>query len=336
MNTRTRMKNAAEAGRDQLLGLFRREPQLTVIDDGYRGVVCHCRKVEYETVREAIGGGARTVADLQRRTTACTRCFGCRSELERMLQLHLGDKFQHQATVTLPPEYSLTKSPRPMYMPVLAGFRDAEIDTRVIVFNWEGPEVPVAFRADLLRLDGRRVKVWNYEVGYGSSAVLDLSRAAIGDLLPEGVGVIQIVLDAEAVGSLRPYFHFVTPTCVSSTHEKKGPANPEKKKTRNYHWIFPIGVGRRAEEAYFFCTNTQMHPMTSELVWENNAGEVASTPVDTLEFGQSACVALHEHFPAIFSGAEGGAVRLSPATHAVAGFMIRHDREAQLWRVQHL
>lgn len=317
-------------------GLLRRSPRIVPIDDGRTGLVCHCRKVEYSTVREAIAGGSRTVADLQRKTTACTRCFGCRSEIERMLRLHLGDSFKHVPTVSLPPEFSRIAPTRPMYMPVLAGFRGAEVDTRVIIFNWEGPEKPVSFRADLMTLAGERVKVWNQQVAYGCSGVIDLSREAIGSVLPDGVGLVKLILDIDEVGSLRPYFHFVTPTSISSTHEKKGPANPDRRNDRKYHWILPIGIGERSEEAYFFCTNTQMEPMEGELVWQNEAHGGGSTAMPRLEFDQSACVALHEDFPAIFTGAEGGAVRLSPATHAVAGFMIRHEPEGQLWRVQHL
>jgi bacterioferritin-associated ferredoxin len=316
--------------------LLRRPPAIVPIDDGKTGLVCHCRKVEYGTVRQAIVKGSRTVADIQRSTTACTRCFGCRSEVERMLRLHLGDSFKHVPTVSLPKEFARNAPTRPMYMPVLAGFRGAEVDTRVIVFNWEGPEKPVSFRADLMTLAGERVQVWNQEVGYGCSGVIDLSREAIGAVLPDGVGLIKLILDIDEVGSLRPYFHFYTPTCVSSTHEKKGPADPNRRNDRKYNWIFPIGVGPRDEEAYFFCTNTQMEPMNGEVIWQSEQSGEAAAPVPTLEFDQSACVALHEHFPAIATGAEGGAVRLSPATHAVAGFMIRHDPKGQLWRVQHL
>lgn len=332
-NVKTRVGDLAR--RPRLAGLLRR-PRIVPIDDGKTGLVCHCRKVEYSTVRQAIVAGSRTIADVQRTTTACTRCFGCRSELERMLRLHLGDKFHHVPTVSLPKEYARHAAPRPMYMPVLAGFQGAEVDTRVIVFNWEGPEKPVSFRADLLRPDGVRVAVWNEQVAYGCSGIIDLSREAIGSLLPDGVGTIKLILDIDEVGSLRPYFHFYTPTCVSSTHEKKGPRDPNRRKDRKYHWIFPIGVGEREEEAYFFCTNTQMEPIVAELVWQPDGGASDSTPVPVLEFDQSACVPLHESFPAIATGAEGGAVYLSPASHVVAGFMIRHEPKGQLWRVQHL
>jgi len=306
--------------------------------------ICHCRNVTYDTVQESIDDGARTVAELQRRTTACTRCFGCRSELERMLRLSLGDAYRHEATVTLPSEYARTQPARPMYMPVLAGFRGAEVDTRVIAFNWEGEEKPVRVRADLLRPDGVRVKVWTQEIPYGCSAVLDVDRATVGALLPEGVGVLKLVLDTDEIGSLRPYFQFLTPTCITSTHEKKGPSKRGKKDQatgirrydRSYHWIFPVGVGERDEEAYFFCTNLQLDPMEGELVWTSDGGGTSSVPIPTLELDQTACVPLHESFDDVRTGARGGSVWLTPATHVVAGFMIRHDRERQLWRVQHL
>lgn len=231
-----------------------------------------------------------------------------------------------------------------MYMPVLAGFRGAEVDTRVIAFNWEGEEKPVRVRADLLRPDGVRVKVWTQEIPYGCSAVLDVDRATVGALLPEGVGVLKLVLDTDEIGSLRPYFQFLTPTCITSTHEKKGPSKRGKKDQatgirrydRSYHWIFPVGVGERDEEAYFFCTNLQLDPMEGELVWTSDGGGTSSVPIPTLELDQTACVPLHESFDDVRTGARGGSVWLTPATHVVAGFMIRHDRERQLWRVQHL
>jgi bacterioferritin-associated ferredoxin len=306
-------------------------------DESQREFVCHCKHVEYKTVERAIRKGARSISDLQRQTEACTRCFGCRHELERLLDARLGDRYERQSTITLPPELRRVVAPRPMYMPVFAGFDGREIDTRVIVFNWDGPPQPVPFRLDLLRMDGERVRVWDLSVASGCSTVVDLDRNEVGEVLPEGVGVVKLVLESEEVGSLRPYFQFVTPTSITSTHEKKGPVDIHRQKDRNYHWIFPIGSCSSAEDAYFFCTNTQMTPMEGQrLVWQNDAGESAETPFPTLGFSQSACVPLHEAFPALREGRECGAVRLDPATHTVAGFMIRHDPERELWRVQHL
>lgn len=298
--------------------------------------VCHCRRVDYGTVRKVIRRGANSIADIQRRTTACTRCFGCRFELEGMLKEVYGDAYRHETTITLPQTASKVRLPRSMYMPVLVGFRGYEVNTRVIVFNWEGPERPVGFRADLLRLDGSRLQALQHAVACGCSAVLDFSREAVGELLPEGVGVVKLVLDTEEIGSLRPYFQFVSPRGITSTHEKKGPTNPQRQVARSYHWIFPIGAAKRDDEAYFFCTNTQTAPMVGQrLVWQRDGGATESTELPALEFSQSACVPLHECYRTLNDG-EGGSVRLEPATHIVAGFMIRHEPETQLWRVQHL
>lgn len=301
--------------------------------------VCHCKRVEYRTVDKAIKRGARSIADLQRRTTACTRCFGCRFELESMLEARLGDRYRHVATISLPKDFASGRPPQPMYMPVLAGFRGYDVDTRVIVFNidLEDDGGAVDFRADLMTLDGERVDAIQHTVGKGHSAVLDLSREAIGDKLTDGVGLIRLVLEAEEVGSLRPYFQWVTPTSIGTTHEKKGARKPEKRQDRDYHWIFPIGRTSTPEEAYFFCTNTQMEPMTDQrFVWQTDAGEAESAPLPDLEFNQSVMFPLHDHFPTLYEGKAAGTVRLDPATHAVAGFMVRHDVERQLWRVQHL
>jgi hypothetical protein len=71
---------------------------------------------------------------------ACTRCFGCRFELEELLQAHYGDRYHHESSIHIPDGYEKAAIPNPMYMPVLAGFRGYEVDTRMIVFNWEGPQ----------------------------------------------------------------------------------------------------------------------------------------------------------------------------------------------------
>ena len=301
------------------------------------GLVCHCMRVPYATVEEAIRGGSHTISDLQRATAACTRCFGCRFELEALLGQHLGDAYHREARITPPDDYRTATIPQPMYMPVLAGFGGHDVDTRLIVFNWEGPQRPVGFRVDLMLPSAERVAAWRYEVPRSFSAVIDLSREAVESRLPDGLGLAKLVLDTAQVGSLRPYFQLSTPTSVTSTHEKKGPKDPRRHGPRPYHWIFPIGRSRRSEQAFFFFVNTQLDPMTGQrLVWQGVDGETVAVPLPTVEFEQSVCVPLHEHIPAVAGGTKAGSVRLDPPEFKIAGFMIRHDAEAQLWRVQHL
>jgi bacterioferritin-associated ferredoxin len=298
--------------------------------------VCHCLRVPYASVEVAIRRGAHSIADLQRATSACTRCFGCRFELERLLQAQLGEDFRAERTISLPQDYATERIPQPMYMPVLAGIGGYNVDTRLIVFNWEGPQERVGFRLDLLLPNAERVGAWRYEVAPSCSAVIELSHSTAGHLLPDGIGLAKLVLDTAEVGSLRPYFQLETPTSVTSTHEKKGPKNPSRHGPRSYHWIFPIGRAR-PEEAYFFFVNTQLEPMRDQrLVWQSADGEAVTMPLPTAEFEQSICFPLHEHVPAIAQGTSAGSVRLEPAEFKVAGFMLRHDREGDAWRVQHL
>ena len=72
------------------------------------------------------------------------------------------------------------------------------------------------------------------------------------------------------------------------------------------------------------------------LIWQELQGKSARTPLPTLDLDSSACVALHEAFPEIATGRAAGSVRLDPATHKIAGFMIRYEEEVDRWRVQHL
>jgi len=207
-------------------------------------VVCHCRRVPYATVEAAIRDGrARSLPDIQRETTACTRCFGCRFELQRMLEEELGDQYEPAEFIQLMPEEPSLLGriagrlrgkpevlPRRMYMPVLHGFAGRDVDTRVVLFNWPesegGAGRPVSVRADLLALDGTRIAVWNTSVSLGGSSVLTVGELPEADALPAGVGVVKLVVDAEALGSLRPYFQLFSPGGNTSTHEKAGPPCP--------------------------------------------------------------------------------------------------------------
>jgi bacterioferritin-associated ferredoxin len=317
-------------------------------------IACHCRQVRYAELTAAIGNGAKSLLELQRRTTACTRCFGCRFEIEALLRNHLGDAYVETEYVTRGDNYSGDRRsrfslrrkshagalPRRMYMPALVDYAGYDVDTRVIVFNWsdsDAPTAPVQFRADLLALDGRRIAVREAVVAPGASVVIDVRELADGDALSQGAGVVKLVVDAETLHSLRPYFHLVSPGGITSTHEKAGTAHPREFSGRPFHWLFPIGHSALPQEAYFFCLNTQERPMISqELVWQSEAGVESRIPLPRLDLDQAALVPLHETDPAIGGGTETGTVRLTPATHKVAGFMIRHEPTGDRWRIQHL
>jgi bacterioferritin-associated ferredoxin len=305
-------------------------------------LVCHCRQVPYAAVAEAIESGrAESLADVQRTTTAVTRCFGCRFEVERMLQERLGDRYVRATVVRRPVEAGEAVpavAPKRMYMPVLHGLAGG-VRTRVTLFNWSDEDAadPVSVRADLLALDGERLDVLEATVGHRQSVILDVS-ARLGDApLPGGAGVMKLVLDADQVGSLRPYFQFITPGGITATHEKAAPKGDSGRRTpRRYFWIFPVGFSSRPRDAYFFFTNTLMAPMEGHaLVWRSETGAEARVPLPVVELDQSLCVPLHEAFPEVAAGREAGSVRLDPPTH-IAGFILRHDREADRWLVQHL
>lgn len=327
-----------------------------------RELVCHCRSVTYDEVSRALDAGAQTLADIQRTTTACTRCFGCRFELERMRQDRLGSRYERTDLVTLPaleapagtearfrpgllgrfrpkipPKYALEFPVQRMYMPAFVGFAGSDVETRVVLFNLpaesadEGVPTAVPVRVDLLGLDGTRVSVLRTTVGPGRSVVLNVADMEGADRLEGGVGVLKTIIQSESISSLRPYFQLETPGGITSTHEKKAGRKPSR--TRTYHWMFQIAPV--PEDAYFFLTNTQPTPLQgNELVWQGDGPEVR-VPLPGLELDQSACVPLHEHVPAIAEGRATGTWRLEPSVH-VAGFQLRHDRRRDLWRVQHL
>ena len=335
--------NGASAGPGDAVSYDR--PAVVRGDRGH-ALVCHCRQVSRDTVAAAIESGrATSLPDIQRQTTACTRCFGCRFDLERMLREALGDAYAPTPFLTRPEglESSGRKTlPRRMYMPVFDGYRGHDVSTRVVIFNWgdeaDNASNPVRARADLLAMDGTRLDVWETTIEPRCSAVLD-GRELFPDSLREaGIGVIKLVVDAHELGSLRPYFHLMTPTSISTTHEKTGPHNLDRGVSpRRYNFLFPIARADREEEVYLFATNTEVETMEGqELVWRSQEGDEERVPVPRLELDQSACVALHEAFPAIASGTGEGTVRLEPPLHKVAGFMLRIEPQRKLWKIQHL
>jgi len=326
--------------------------------------VCHCRQVTYGTVRKAIDHGASSLSDLQHQTTACTRCFGCRFDLEQVLEARLGDAYSPTKIVTLPvreepsrmsrvlrrlgvpraPAGASAVLPRRMYMPVLEGFEGHDVRTRVILYNSyddhdqrTGRRRNVTLRADLLGLDGSRLAATEVNVKARHSAVFDIAEMAPGGI-PDGVGAIKLVVEAEQLGSFRPYFHFTSPGGITSTHEKAGTERSmASTKPRPYYWLLPVGYTLHPEHAYMFLTATQLHPLDRhELVWQDTEGRVERVPLPRLELDQSTCVPLHEHFPTVADGRHGGTVRIEPNLGIPAGFMIRYDPRTDLWRVQHL
>lgn len=48
-------------------------------------LLCRCRYVNFERVRNAIRGGARTLDDVRRACDAGSKCGWCHSEIESML-----------------------------------------------------------------------------------------------------------------------------------------------------------------------------------------------------------------------------------------------------------
>ncbi|MBA2513042.1 MAG: (2Fe-2S)-binding protein [Solirubrobacterales bacterium] len=327
-------------------------------------IACHCRQVSFQTVREAVRcGAATTLAQVQRETNACTRCFGCRYEIEGLLKQELGDRYEPAAVVVHETEVREARRPqglrrrllasvrgtrsqpppRPpqkMYMPVLEGFGGHEVSTRLILFNLHDEHTeegrPVSLRADLTRLDGRRQDVWSTTVPSRQTTMLRAGDLLHEGSLPEGIGLVKLVLDLEAVGSLRPYFHLISPGGITSTHEKRSPRKAHRPTERAYHWIMPIAPKPRPDEAWFFLINTRAEPIEGRrLVLRDTAGREEAVDVPRLELDQGACIPLHEHFPSVRDGTAAGSVRLTPSVH-VAGWMLRRDVERDLWRVQHL
>jgi bacterioferritin-associated ferredoxin len=318
-------------------------------------IVCHCRQVSYGTVEKAIRGGrATSLGDVQRKTTACTRCFGCRFELERMLVAELGDRYRPAPAATLV-EHDTSRLhrlvrrvrprpevlPRRMYMPVLEGYGGSDVTTRVTIFNWrdehdtDGSATPTV-RADLLALDGTRLAVWESAVPPRGTAVLEVRTLFEQAGRAGGAAVVKLVVDASTLASLRPYFHYVSPGGVTTTHEKAGGRHPDDLPARWYHWVFPMGESRIEDDPYVFLLNTQTEPMTGqELIWAGVDGSEQRWPVPSLELDQSVFVPLREALPRSAEG-RAGTVRLAPPLHKVAGHMMRHEREADRWRVQHL
>jgi bacterioferritin-associated ferredoxin len=324
-------------------------------------LICHCRQVTYETVRSAVrGAGVTSLAEVQRETTACTRCFGCRFEVEGVLRDELGDRYVPATVVTRDPaaddggtlrtrlrarvrgvrERVNTVPPQKMYMPVLQGFGGHDVSTRLVLFNLHDERTEsghaVSLRADLTRLDGRRQDVWSTTIAPKATTKLEVGDMTHEGSLPDGIGLVKLVLDAKSVGSLRPYFHLSSPGGVTSTHEKRGPRRPHVVAKRGYHWIFPVAPKPRPDEAWFFLINTQTAPIEGRrLVFRDENGAEKSVEVPQLELDQGACIPLHEHFASMRDGTGSGSVRLTPSVH-VAGWIIRRDVEVDLWRVQHL
>lgn len=70
--------------------LFSKTPCITILGlptiDAV--IVCSCRKVSDATIHNAIAAGAASIADVGRACSAGTRCGGCWSTIQRMIDEH--------------------------------------------------------------------------------------------------------------------------------------------------------------------------------------------------------------------------------------------------------
>ena len=48
-------------------------------------VICHCKNVDYITIRKAMIAGARTLEEIKEKTGAATGCGRCAGEIEKIL-----------------------------------------------------------------------------------------------------------------------------------------------------------------------------------------------------------------------------------------------------------
>jgi hypothetical protein len=224
-----------------------------------------------------------------------------------------------------------------MYMPVLAGYGGYEIDTRLIVFNWEGAQEPAGFRLDLMRPNGERVSASRHEAPSGGSTVIDMSRAAVGQLLPEGVGLAKDRARPSR-GRLAPAVLPPRDADLGNDHAREeGPQGPAPARTA----ALPLDLPDRAlAPAGGGLLLVRQHPARADarpalgLAERGRRNGRSSAAGDRVRAVRAR--PLHEHVDSVAAGAKAGSVRLDPATFKVAGHMLRHDPEAQLWRVQHL
>lgn len=55
-------------------------------------IICHCRNVDYVSIRKAMIAGARTLEEIKKMTGAGTGCGGCVGEIEKILASVCGCK----------------------------------------------------------------------------------------------------------------------------------------------------------------------------------------------------------------------------------------------------
>lgn len=62
-------------------------------------MICHCKQVDYITIRKAMIEGARTVEEIKEKTGAGTVCGGCVGDIEEILASVCGCKGTSLASV---------------------------------------------------------------------------------------------------------------------------------------------------------------------------------------------------------------------------------------------
>ena len=319
--------------------------------------ICLCMSVTDCEIASAFAAGHRTLNEIRETTRACTRCFGCESDLTSFIE-----------DVLIPGKYSAPNQglrnramllARRMHLYRLAQrhyhrhvrwrmqpmvFASAVVErtdlhSRVVIANVNRDEQRREFGAldlqvQLLDQSGALVYDHEHHVAVDETLVLE-GQTMIGGRGQglEFCGPVIVRGKRRHVGSLRPYTHYYNDASIASTHDQWTPGV-----TRHHGFCAMVRIPPDDRPlVYLNVSNIEPSTYKSKVLLTNHRGDKLETKIEIAPYST-----LMAPVPELFSKVgdfledQLGTLRFENWSHRAMYYFLAHDRARNTWNVNHL
>jgi bacterioferritin-associated ferredoxin len=319
--------------------------------------ICLCMSVTDCEIAAAFAAGHRTLNDIRATTRACTRCFGCESDLTSFIddvlipgkykppnqglrnramllarRLHLyrlAQRYYHRHVRwrTQPMVFASVVVERP------------NLHSRVVIANINRSDQTHEFKeldlnVQLVDQAGAMIYAQSHHVPQEGTLLLE-GREMLGGRGQglDFVGAVVVTGKRRHIGSLRPYTHYYNDRSFASTHDQW---TPDVARHHGYCAMVRIPPHERLQ-VYVSVCNIEPSPYRSRVVLTNHRGEKLETSVEVAPYGTIMGTA-RDFFGHVeqFLDNKLGTLRFDNWSHRAMYYFLAHDSIRNTWNVNHL
>ena len=319
--------------------------------------ICLCLNVTDAEIATAYAAGHKTLADIRATTRACTRCFGCESDLTSFIDDVLvpgkyvspSQGFRNRAMLVarrlhlyrLAQRYYHRHMRWRMQPMVFASavVERPDLHSRVVIANVNRTERlqefgPLDLQIQLLDQTGALVYDRQHHVSADETLILE-GRQMIGGR-GQGLdfyGPVVVRGRRRHIGSLRPYTHYYNDASIASTHDQWTPGV-----TRHHGFCAMVRIPPDGKPlVYLNVSNIEPSTYKSKVLLTNHRGERLETAIEIPPYA-TMMRPVTELFAkgTDFLEDKLGTLRFENWSHRAMYYFMAHDQSRNTWNVNHL